>query len=72
MSLLLDAACKEARQGHSDLKKQVRHIGNKFLNAVEVSAQEAAYLILQKPLTRASRQVIFINTSPPEDRTFLL
>ena len=38
MSALLDQACKEARLGNSDLKKQVRHMGNKFLNAVEISA----------------------------------
>ena len=72
MSALLDQACKEARQGNEDLRKQVRHIGNKFLNAVETSAQEAAYLTLQLPLTSASREVIFLNTSPPNERTFLL
>ncbi|XP_061173536.1 uncharacterized protein LOC133182702 [Saccostrea echinata] len=72
MSNLLDQACKEAREGNMDLKKQVRHMGNKFLNAVEISAQEAAYLNLQLPLTKSSRDVVFINTSPPEERTFLL
>ncbi|XP_062600656.1 uncharacterized protein LOC134262299 [Saccostrea cucullata] len=71
MSSLLDQACKEAREGNMDLKKQVRHMGNKFLNAVEISAQEAAYLNLQLPLTKSSRDV-FINTSPPEERTLLL
>ncbi|PIK39363.1 hypothetical protein BSL78_23804 [Apostichopus japonicus] len=35
MSLLLDQACKEAREGNSDVRKQVRIIGNKFVNAVE-------------------------------------
>ncbi|XP_062603984.1 uncharacterized protein LOC134265790 [Saccostrea cucullata] len=72
MSNLLDQACKEAREGNMDLKKQVRHIGNKFLNAVEISAQKAAYLNLQLPLTKSSRDVVFINTSPPEERTLLL
>ncbi|XP_062577686.1 uncharacterized protein LOC134239531 [Saccostrea cucullata] len=72
MSNLLDQACKEAREGNMDLKKQVRHMGNKFLNAVEISAQEAAYLSLQLPLTKSSRDVVFINTSPPEERTLLL
>ena len=47
MSLLMTEACKEARKGNKSLKESVRHIGNKFLNATEVSAQEAAYLILQ-------------------------
>ncbi|KAJ8048296.1 hypothetical protein HOLleu_00549 [Holothuria leucospilota] len=35
MSLLLDQACKEARNGNSDIQNQVKSIGNKFLNAVE-------------------------------------
>lgn len=33
---------------------RVRHIGNKFLNAVE---QEAVYLVLQMPLRRSSRDI---------------
>ncbi len=72
MSILLDKACKEAREGNKDLQQQVAHIGNKFVNAVETGAQEAAYLLLQLPITRASRQVLFINTSPHDQRTFLL
>ncbi|KAJ8048677.1 ATP-dependent DNA helicase PIF1 [Holothuria leucospilota] len=72
MSILMDKACKEARQNTTDLRKQVRVIGSKFINGVEVSAQEAAYLLLQLPITRASRGVVFINTSPKQDRTFLL
>jgi hypothetical protein len=50
MSKLLENACKEAKSGNKDLINQVRHIGNKFLNAVEISAQEAVYLTLQLPL----------------------
>ncbi|XP_071176458.1 uncharacterized protein [Mytilus edulis] len=72
MSALLNQAAKEARQGNLDLKHQVRHIGNYFSNSVETSAQEATYLTLQMPLTKATRQVVFINTSPQHKRTFLL
>ena len=72
MSLLLDEACKEARNGNLDLKHAVRHIGNKFLNSVEVSAQEAAYLVLQLPITKSSRDIVFINTAPENDRIILL
>ncbi len=39
---------------------------------MEVSAQEACYLTLQLPLTRSSRDVVFINTAPAEERKFLL
>ena len=72
MSAQLDAAAKEARKGNFDLKKQVKHIGNVFSNYVEVSAQEAVYLALQIPLTKCTRDIVFINTSTPEERIFLL
>ncbi|XP_062609477.1 uncharacterized protein LOC134271261, partial [Saccostrea cucullata] len=72
MSDLLSRAAKEARDGNLDIKRQVRHIGNQFLNSVEVGAQEAAYLVLQMPLTKASRDVMFINTSPVDDRVILV
>ena len=72
MSELLRSACQEAKQGNVNLKQQVRIIGNKFVNNVEVSAQEAVYQLLQMPLKRSSRQVVFLNTSPPEERVYLL
>ncbi|KAJ8050593.1 hypothetical protein HOLleu_03855 [Holothuria leucospilota] len=72
MSNLMQRATKEAQEGNADIKQRVRHIGNKFLNHVELSAQEAVYLILQMSLRKATRQFVFINTSPPEDRTVLL
>ncbi|KAJ8050055.1 hypothetical protein HOLleu_03102 [Holothuria leucospilota] len=72
MSNLMQRATKEARDGNHDIKQRVRHIGNKFLNHVELSAQEAVYLVLQMSLRKATRQFVFINTSPPEDRTILL
>ena len=72
MSQLLRQACDEARKGNSNIKQQVRDIGNKFLNSVVISAQEAVYIVLQLPMKKCSRQVIFINTSPPNERVQLL
>ena len=72
MSELLRKAVSEARTGNSSIKQDVREIGGKFLNNVEISAQEAVYLVLQLPMRKSSRQVIFINTSPPEERVQLL
>ena len=72
MSTLMAEACKEARKGNTSLKESVRHIGNRFLNSVEVSAQEAAYLILQQSMSVKSRKCEFIATSPRCERTFLL
>ena len=61
---------KKLTNAHTDLKHQLRHIGNKFLTHVEISAQEACYLILQMPLRMCSRTCAFINTSDPENRVF--
>ena len=72
MGELLRRACDEARKGNSNIKQQVRDIGNKFLNNVEISAQEAVYIILQLPMRKSSREVVFINTAPPEERVELL
>ena len=72
MSDLLQKACKEAKEGDKNIKQQLRFIGNKFLNNVEVSAQEAVYLLLELPLKCSSRQVIFINTSVPSERVYLM
>ena len=72
MSKLLRQACTEAREGNSNIKQQFRDIGSKFVNNVEIIAQEAVYIVLQLSMRKASREVIFINTSPPEDRVELL
>ena len=72
MSALLEAAAKEARKENPDIKKQVRHIGNVFSNSVEVGAQEAVYLALQIPLTKGTREVVYINTCASRERVFLL
>ena len=72
MSQLLQRACDEAREGNSSIKQQVRDIGNKFLNSVEISAQEAVYIVLQLPMRTSSREVIFIPTAPSEERVQLL
>ena len=72
MSGIMDRACREARQGNMDIKASVQHIGNAFLNGVETSAQEAACPVLQLSITRMSRDIVFLHTSPADERTFLL
>lgn len=72
ISRLLEEASEEAQSGNKDITNRVRHIGNKFLNAVEISAQEAVYLVLQMPMRRSSHDFQFISSSPPDERTFLL
>lgn len=72
MSDLLRHACEDARKDGGTLKSQMRTIGNKFKRHVEISEQEAVYLVLQIPLRKSSRGSVFINTFPPEERPFLL
>lgn len=73
MSELLREACSDARKGNLSIKQQVRDTGSKFVNNVEISAQElAVYIVLQLPMRKASRQIIFINTSPPGEKVELL
>ena len=73
MSELLRKAADEAvlNDGNS-IRQQLRAVGNKFLNAVEISAQEACYILLQLCMRKSSRQVVFVNTNLPEERVFLL
>jgi len=71
-SKFLRKASEEASSGNEDLINKVRHTGNQFLHTVEISAQEAVYFVLQMPLRRSSREFQFINTSNPQERTFLL
>ena len=68
----LEKATEEVKTGNKDIAQRVKHIGNKFLNAVEISAQEAAYLVLQMPMRRSTQDFQFINTSHPDERSFLL
>lgn len=63
MSKLLRKACDEVKEGNKKIVNRVRRIGNKFLNAVEIRAQEAVYLVMQMPLRRSSREFQFSNTS---------
>ena len=72
MSVVMEKACREARNGNMDLKQSVRHMGNAFLNGVETSQEEAACLLLGIPITEMSREVFFINTAPIDERTFVL
>ena len=37
MSVIIEQASREVRDGDMELKESVRHIGNAFLNAVETS-----------------------------------
>ena len=72
LSATLEQACMDVLDGDMRLKQQIRHIGYKLLSTIETSAPEACYYIMQIPFTQCSVEVVFIPTSPPEDRTYIL
>ena len=55
MSDLLCVACEEAKAGNMNLLEQIRHMGNKFLNAVEELIQACCYEILQLPISNSTQ-----------------
>ena len=69
--LMLDAA-SDINMGNSSIKDKFRNIANIFLNSNLMSAQEASYHVLSLPLSKMSRQCIFINTSPINERVLML
>ena len=66
---LLKDVCKAGQ--HLGPKSSMKAVAKKFLTHREVSAQEAVYRLLSLPLTKGSRQVIFLPTDLPENRTRL-
>ena len=62
MSELLPNAADQAKlNDESNIRLQLRAVGNKFLTAVEISAQDACYILLQLCMRKSSRQVICVN-----------
>ena len=55
-----------------DANIRILKLGNAFLNAQQLLAQLAIYLILSIPLYHCSRSFAFINTSPLQERAFVL
>ena len=72
ISIIMESDCQEARYGNMDLKVSLRHMDSAFLNGVETSQEETACLVLQLPITRMCRQVLFLFTAHPEERMSML
>lgn len=54
------------------LKEKLKTLGNTFYNGTEISAQEAAWCRLKLPMTKGTRVVVYINTSPINERARIL
>ena len=70
MSIMMEHACEDTKHGNMDLKESVHCMDNVFLNGVETSQEEVAFLLLQLPMIYMTRGTTFINTSPSHKRTF--
>lgn len=64
LSKLLRQAVAESDAGNMNLRERFRKVSNAFINGLLLSSQEAVYLALSLPLSRSSRDVVFINTGP--------
>lgn len=72
ISKILNEAIEEVRNGNYTIRQKLLKISSKFVNGIEISAQEAAYNLLGLPMTKRSVASIFINTFPPEERVKML
>ncbi len=68
LSNLLNNVREEVLKGNYTLQQQMKLLGNKFIKAAEMSAQEAVYFLLSMDVSRSSRDNVFINTGPPQNR----
>jgi PIF1-like helicase/Helicase len=72
MSILMRNLVKQLDYQKVSIRDKLKTLASKFINAAEISAQEAAYHILELPLSKGSRSVIYINTGRPEERVRML
>lgn len=63
---------KEHQKDEIDAMQMIRKLGNTLLNLQQMSAQQAVHIALSLPLSCSSRECIFVNTSPVDERTFML
>ncbi|KAH9388427.1 hypothetical protein TYRP_023493 [Tyrophagus putrescentiae] len=66
--LLRETVAEINARGNITIREKLKIIAKKFLNSSEISAQEAVFYLLALEVSKTSRDVLFINTSPPEGR----
>lgn len=72
LSSLLERIYRESRENNESVKQMLRERCSTYYNNSEISAQEAIYNLLSLRMTESSDSCIFINTLPPEERTYML
>lgn len=69
ISDVLEGVMEEIKLGNYSIKQKLLKINSKFVNGVEVSAQEAAYTLLGLHMTESSVGHVFINTFPEKQKS---
>ncbi|OXU18989.1 hypothetical protein TSAR_010324 [Trichomalopsis sarcophagae] len=72
LSKLLREASEDIENGNLDLKQKLRKIANVFINRNVLTAQEAVHHTLSLLLSISSRNVVYINTVPSNQRSRML
>ncbi|XP_050310997.1 uncharacterized protein LOC126746701 isoform X2 [Anthonomus grandis grandis] len=72
VSDILMKTMEEIKKGNLDVKGKLKSLAAAFLNASEVSAQEAAYSVLQLPMHDTCTSYVYIHTNPIKERTKML
>ncbi|CAF1126204.1 unnamed protein product, partial [Brachionus calyciflorus] len=68
MSRILKNVIDETQKGNWSVKDRLLKGASKFMNCSEISAQECAYTLLSMPVSRVSRESVYINTFPSKER----
>jgi 23S rRNA pseudoU1915 N3-methylase RlmH len=63
---------KKCEDKNIDVNLNIKKLGNAFMNAQQMSAQLATYIILSLPLYHAFRSFSFLNTSLQLEHAFVL
>jgi len=62
----------EIKNGNFSIRQKLNKLSNKFHNCSEVSAQECVFTLFSMPVSRSSRDTMFINTYPIRERNLIL
>jgi hypothetical protein len=71
-SRILRQVLREEEKKQATMRNKLNRIANKFQNVHEVSTPEAIYTLCAMPVSYCSREIIFINTYPSNQRTFTM
>lgn len=72
LSKLLRQAVEDTKNGNLTIRQRLQKFSNLCLNSSVLGSQEAVYLCLSMPLSKFSRDVVFISTGPRDSRVRML